>query len=576
MNRPNFAAKHAVGAIRVSTVKQGTDGDSPEAQREQIERFAANKGFVIKKFFVFLESASKEQQPMQEAVDYCKDPKNGIGYFIIKSIDRFTRGGSLSYDLLKTQLEKSKVNLVDIYGIIGANRVNTLEHLGVEYRWSTYSPSKKSEILEAERSKDEFRDIMTRIIGAEVRYTRLGYWMRKPPYGYVSRRVETNHGKRTVLEAHPTEAEHIRKMFELRATGEYTDNEIARKLNDMGYRGHIKRSLKLSRLQGVSDEQRTKLTGKQLWRMVRHPIYAGIICEQWTDDKPIKCAFEGLVSIDLFNQANKGRKIITEHNNGKITLAEFKESRYTNKGKRSGEFPYKKFIMCPDCKKPLYASATRGRSGKYYPAYYCNRKGHSFRVNKQELEDKVDAFIGKLQLSPEHTDEYLEVMEQSWQSLNSQYDNQVGNLDKRILSLQNELNATVQKIKILESVTAIKCLEEELVRLEKAISYAVAEKQALVNKKPLDLKDFGRKLKHLYEHFGEVARQQIDPVKKARLFSLLFDQPPTYADLDLGTAQKSAFLGVNSLFLPQNIALSSAGTPGGIRTPDRRDRSPLL
>jgi DNA invertase Pin-like site-specific DNA recombinase len=88
------SSKNAVAAIRVSTTKQGTDGDSPEAQKEQIERYAENKGIVIKKFFVFLESASKEQQPMQEAIDYCKDPKNEVELFIIKSIDRFTRGGS--------------------------------------------------------------------------------------------------------------------------------------------------------------------------------------------------------------------------------------------------------------------------------------------------------------------------------------------------------------------------------------------------------------------------------------------------------------------------------------------------
>ena len=60
-------SKNAVAAIRVSTTKQGTDSDSPEAQKEQIERYAENKGIAIKKFFLFLESASKEQQPMQEA-----------------------------------------------------------------------------------------------------------------------------------------------------------------------------------------------------------------------------------------------------------------------------------------------------------------------------------------------------------------------------------------------------------------------------------------------------------------------------------------------------------------------------
>src|SRR6266568_4322053 len=120
------ADKNAVAAIRVSTTKQGTDGDSPEAQREQIERFAASRGIIVKKYFVFLESASKEQQPVQEAIDYCKEPKNDVQLFIVKSIDRFTRGGSDFYSPLKNQLEACNVALVDVYGIISGEQVNTL------------------------------------------------------------------------------------------------------------------------------------------------------------------------------------------------------------------------------------------------------------------------------------------------------------------------------------------------------------------------------------------------------------------------------------------------------------------
>ena len=33
--------QNAVAAIRVSTTKQGTEGDSPEAQKEQIKQFAS-------------------------------------------------------------------------------------------------------------------------------------------------------------------------------------------------------------------------------------------------------------------------------------------------------------------------------------------------------------------------------------------------------------------------------------------------------------------------------------------------------------------------------------------------------
>jgi DNA invertase Pin-like site-specific DNA recombinase len=62
--------KNAIAAIRVSSLKQGLQGDSPEAQREQIENYAKSRNITVKKYFVFMESASKEQQPVQEAIDY--------------------------------------------------------------------------------------------------------------------------------------------------------------------------------------------------------------------------------------------------------------------------------------------------------------------------------------------------------------------------------------------------------------------------------------------------------------------------------------------------------------------------
>ena len=103
--------KNAVAAIRVSSLKQGLQGDSPEHQKEQIELFAKAHNIHIKKFFIFMESASKDEQPVQEAIDYCKSPKNDIQLFIIKSIDRFTRGGSYLYDHLKMQLVRDKVRV---------------------------------------------------------------------------------------------------------------------------------------------------------------------------------------------------------------------------------------------------------------------------------------------------------------------------------------------------------------------------------------------------------------------------------------------------------------------------------
>ncbi len=379
---------------------------------------------------------------------------------------------------------------------------------------------------------------MTRVIGAEVRYTRLGYWMRKPPYGYISRRVETAHGKRTILEPHPTKAEHIIEMFRLRSLGQYTDTEIVCRINEMGYRGHGRDSSGSRRVRKSGDSQRIKLTPQQMWRMVRHPIYAGIICEKWTNNRPIKTAFPGLISIDLFNRANRNRRTISEDTDGRMMLEDFKEERYTDKGKRSDMFPFKKFVLCPECRKPLHGSASKGRSGKSYPAYHCRRQGHNFRISKRELESRVDALIGSLKLTPDLADQVMQAMDKSCQRLNELRDKRMKVLDSRISALKSELSATVQKIKILNNQTAIKCMGDELVRLEKEIKHAEEQKRILTVKKPTDLKEIGTRLKHLFEHFDKAVKNQMDPVKKAKLFGLLFNRAPTYSELDLRTAKK--------------------------------------
>src|SRR3989338_1892227 len=144
---------YAIAVKRVSSDKQGLAGESNEDKEQQIlgrVRQLSNQlsiEIVIKKWFEFTESASGELelQPIVKAIEYCKDKK--IRYLFIK-------------------------------------RINTLEHLGIKYKWSEYSPSFITELLEAERAKSEVRDILTRLISAEIRYVRSGYRVRPAPMGF--------------------------------------------------------------------------------------------------------------------------------------------------------------------------------------------------------------------------------------------------------------------------------------------------------------------------------------------------------------------------------------------------------
>ena len=79
------------------------------------------------------------------------------------------------------------------------SKINTLEYLNLKYMtgrcWSNY----RKQLLKP-RSKTKVKLFLTRMIGAEVNYVRLGYRVRPAPPGYKNIKVETPHGIRTILD----------------------------------------------------------------------------------------------------------------------------------------------------------------------------------------------------------------------------------------------------------------------------------------------------------------------------------------------------------------------------------------
>ncbi len=563
-------SENAVAAIRISSIKQGLQGDSPEAQKEQIEQFAKTRNITIKKFFIFMESASKEVQPVQEAIDYCKNPSNDIQLFIIKSIDRFTRGGSYLYDHLKMQLTKENVKLIDIYGIIGSQDVNTLEHLGFEYNWSVYSPTKKAEILEAERAKDEMRDIMSRMIGAEIRYVKLGFRVRQPPYGYVNEKVETSHGKRVILKPHPEESQWILKMYDLRLRGTMTDTQIVNEINKLGYK---------SRKQYLRDpKNRTKIVGerggkqldlKQFLRYMERPIYAGVNVEKWTNGLPVKSKFNGIVTIDLYNEANKGKVKIIEQN-GVLKIIKRDTPQYLlQKQSKSPRFPYKQFVHCPYCDKPLYGSASKGKLGKYYPAYHCDRNQHYFRVPSSELEDTVKSFVKNLNIDKKYVEELKKFVLDMWNKRQGEIVVDNTKVEDKIVELRIQAKATADKIKFLNSETAIKYLEDDIIQLQRQID-KLQEEKVSEPKSNQDMAVIMENVGYFLEHLDDLMISCDDPLKKAAYFGLIFEQTPTYKDLQFGTPKLQPYITLKDHI--QNHSIPD-GDSWGSRTPDYLDES---
>ncbi len=549
--------ENAIAAIRVSSVRQGTEGDSPGAQKEQIERFAETHNINLKETFIFLESASKDAQPMQQAINYCKDPKNDIQLFIIKSIDRFTRGGATPYDQLKMQLEKYGVKLVDLYGVISQQKVNTLEHLGVKYRWSEYSPSQKMEFLEAERAKDELRDIMSRMIGAQVRYTRMGYWMRSSPYGFTSQRVETGNGKRYILVPRDDEAPFIKKMFELRCQGNLSDTEIVEEINKLGYHSRqFNRRAATDKTQITARLGGNKLTLKRFWLYIQNPIYAGVICEKWTEQQPVKGQFEGIISLATFNKANHGKLTLSERD-GVVSLIKQESPEFQRrKGIHDEEYAFRKVVTCSECRRPFFGSAAKGRY-KYYPGYHCNKRGHHYRVPKEKLETAVEELVHRVTFTDDHIEDLMKAVEIVWQKRQQDSGKDEAVLDQRIIELKAQALATVDKLKMLSSETAIKYMEEELMRVEDQIVELTSQKDKLKQEQPISFEVVMQYAKYFLQHIDELILHQSNPLKRADFFSVIFDQTPTYAEISSVTTEVADIPGINELFRIRKMPVSS-------------------
>ncbi len=536
-----FKMENAVAAIRVSSTKQGLQGDSPQAQKEQIEQFARAHNINVKKFFIFMESASKEEQPVQEAIDYCKNPKNDIQLFIIKSIDRFTRGGSYFYDHMKMQLTRYGVRLIDIYGIISNQEVNTLEHLGLQYDWSVYSPTKKSEILEAERAKDEIRDILSRMIGAEIRYVRMGYRVRPAPYGYMNTKIDTPHGKRVILTPQPQEAPLLIKMYELRAKKTMTDEEIVRAINKLGYKSRV-HLLRDPKDKTIVRGQRggIKLNVKRYVEYIRKPIYAGVNDEKWTNDEPVKTKFDGLVSVELFNKANRGKVVLTEENGGIKIYKNRPEEWRLKKSVKNPDYPYKRFVLCPTCRHPLYGSASRGRNGNYFPAYHCNKRHHYFRVPVKKFEETIKNFVKRVRVTKEGVEKLKARVLQKWEENLSQGQRDVQTVDEKIKDLESQKTMIGNQLFRLTSDVALKLMEDKLKEIDNEIKQ--------LNKHKAKQEDTNINMEIILAVVGEYLENleflllgSPNPLKRAAYFGVIFTQTPTYQDLLSGNVQLAPY-----------------------------------
>jgi len=445
---------------------------------------------------------------------------------------------------MKKELARYGVAIIDTWGVIQPTK-NTLEDLGFEYSWSKLSPSEITEMVMATTANQEVTQILTRMIWQEISLTQQGYRTRQPTDGYVNKKTYEDGKKKTIQCPDSERAKFRIAMYELRVQG-LSDQECVERINAMGYKSKtLKRwDRKTEKIIGYGGGN--PMTVKQFQRDIQNTIYAGVTCEKWTHYQPIWSKYPGLVSIDLFNQANRGKLIIKENDDGSLEVTRSKSKTGQIRNKNNPLFPFK-FVRCPFCSNEMMGSCPKGKSGKGFATYHCARKHKYFGVNKKAFEDNIKNYITNLNFNPD----VLNGLEITFLNKYRQREKEIvrasGDIHRNVADLEVQQAAKIEAIVATKSPIVRERLEQEVEQLESEIKKTRKERDKIQITRD-DIKLFIAEAKQVMEHPAEILLNQSNSRVQRGLFGLVFEEMPTYHEIISGTPKLSYVFKLSSAF----------------------------
>lgn len=544
MNQPN--QENCLIDNRVSSPKQAT-GTSLEIQESRATHFAQKKGWNIARVYTKVYSGAKEhREDFKEILQFIKDSRKTptpIHHYIITCIDRFTRAGIASYENMKNQLTRLGVQLHDVDGLIQPEQ-NTLEDLGFEYPWSKISPTESAQLAAAQESKQERIRILNRMIRPIIVLTQQGYHVGPPNDGFINAKIVVDGKERPIQVPDPKRAKYFETLFELSARRTLTDKEIVARINAMGYlskdRNMWSKGLD-KRIIGVRKGQPMTVKKLQSLRLITR--YAGVQCCRHTHFKPVKAMYDGLVSIDTFNKANRGKMRIEELADGKLAIfygEKTTERQVSKRLKHRPTFAYDKCLLCPSCRLPTYTSASTGKSGRRYPYYHCSR-GHHWAIPKDEFEATVDEFLDSLAVRPERIEGLKARLVHCYNNREKETAAKIVDVQRNISELEAQQTAVYTDHRATTSAVMKRKLEEEIEDLELRIDYAKQESVPEIGIEKPDIDDFLEHATEIFEHPRNLLKNNASVEVQKAFWQLVFAETPTYDEIQLRTPKLTPF-----------------------------------
>lgn len=336
-------SKKAILYVRVSTDEQADKGHSLAHQEEQLRRYCLHNNIEVTILYREDHSAKTFERPQfKTMIEAVKKKQVKASLLLFLKWDRFSRNAPEAYNMI------SQLNKLGI------------EPQGIEQPLNLEIPEQKFLLalyLTAPEVENDRRSMNT--IAGMRKAMKEGRYLGLAPFGYSHSRNEHN---RPCIVPSPEEAKWVQLAYEMMSTGQYAIDELGRILRDKGMRLPKSRFAPLLRnvtYIGKIQIQGYKQESAEVVRAVHDPIISEVLFYKVQD------------ALDGRSRTQSSTALCQRE-----------------------ELPLRGYLECPQCRRLLTGSGSKGRGGVYY--YYHCTAGCRERVKAPHVNDCFLALLSEV------------------------------------------------------------------------------------------------------------------------------------------------------------------------------------
>ena len=432
----------AIVYVRVSDQKQVDEGNGLDSQEATCRRRADSKDIKILKVFSDegKSGADMTRKGLLDAIQYLKQENwkyTKVSYFLCTEVSRISRSeNTAETGVMKKRIEDTGVNIITTYTGRNISSTNVSDEFITD--------------IDIAVAKSERLRIRERSLNGSRAKLLNWHWIFDVPAGYERIHIKNWTKTEKLLQKVEPQASIIKEWLEMFANGVFINNaQLLKYFND--------KKLK-SNYHSPNPWKLNLMYVKRLFEVEKLYFYAGYILypnPNYGVTKPVEAVHMPLISLSTANK-------ILKRLNSKWWV------KVWPRKDTSELYPLRGLVYCPYCNYPMTARPSKGKMGKIYYYYGCNRKECRDKecINIDKMHSDFEDLLKKL--TPKEG--IIKLLDWTLKEVFAHKNKIQSNLNNakksRIKDIEKEIDGFTKTISNLSRIELIQNVEEKRALLE--------------------------------------------------------------------------------------------------------------